>query len=141
MTTPPIAQTVVWRHPCDCASASRSLLPGEEPEHRFDVDGQPFPWHLEEHRPAWFRYDGSLYLVTVRIFPLARDTMEMQRTEFDEYGLPTFVHVNGDRTPFPWLLAAKPVSFTAGGRGNLPLLRLTFLAEHVDADVEIPELP
>ncbi len=73
------ARTVVYRHPCDCESASRPLGPGETAEHRFEVDGEPFPWHI-----------------------------------------------------------TGPVFISAGDR-DVPLIALTFLAEHVDTDTEVVE--
>lgn len=52
---PHIAGTVVYRHPCDCEHASRPLAEGELPEHRFDVDGEPFPWAMQEGNPSFTR--------------------------------------------------------------------------------------
>lgn len=136
---PTIAHTVVYRHPCDCDAASRPLNPEEKPEHRFDVDGQPFPWHMPSEHPVSFRKSGPIYLVTVSMYSLARANMEMLSTLFDADGRPSFLHINGDRWAFPWLLSDDPITLTAGHKNFPPVLRLTFLAEHVDADIDIPE--
>lgn len=133
MSRVPFARTVVYRHPCDCPTASRPLKPGEEPEHRFDVDGQPFPWYIAE-AGATFRRSHGLYLVTVRIIPIRSRDSEPLHTTFDPDGHPT---LGGD--PFPWAINGDAgITFTAS-RTDPPVLTLTFIAEHVDADIDIPE--
>jgi hypothetical protein len=129
------AELVVWRHPCDCASASRPLKLHEEPEHRFDVDGRPFPWHLAEDRPAEFRKQGPLYRVSVRILPVTVDNRQRVGVHFNPpEGYPIIGGVE-----FPWAITDDGLTYTAGPR-RVPILELTFLANHVDSDLEIPEL-
>lgn len=132
MTRVPFARTVVWRHPCDCPTASRPLEPSEEPEHRFDVDGAPFPWYITE-AGATFRKAHGLYLVTVHIIPIRVTDSEPLHTTFEPHGLPC---IGGK--PFPWAIADDSITLTASRRDG-PVLTLTFIAEHVDADVDIPE--
>lgn len=134
-THPPVAKTVVWRHPCHCKSASRPLEPGEEPEHRFDVDGQPFPWYITEGGASFVKH-GEHYLVKVEILPIECDgnnepldiTLSYWRRQ---------VRI-GERL-FPWAILSGSLVATMG-EGDFPMLKLTFIAEHVDADVEIPGL-
>lgn len=132
MTAPVVlAKTVVFRHPCACDSASRPLQDGEHPEHRFDVDGSPFPWAIAEPGPRFVRH-GDLVLITVDIFPMDPETYEW---------LP-FSHLYGDRVtiggrPFPWSLVGE-FSYRHE-RTDIPKLTLTFAAEDVDADCDIPE--
>lgn len=142
MSRPRFAELVVWRHPCDCDHASRPLDPGEVAEHRFDVDGEPFPWHITEEG-ATFRKIGSLrpvYLVTVQVFPLAVANNELLRVIIDRDEPLAFEYVDGTRRPFPWALADQPITTTLYPRG-FPVTELTFIAEHVDADCDIPEEP
>lgn len=135
----PFARTVVWRHPCDCASASRPLEPGEEAEHRFDVDGEPFPWHITE-AGATFRRRGELYLVSLTLVPLLRENNEACDVTFGIGRYPVLTpRVQAERArPFPWALI-DPLTLTQDGGPDIPLLDLTFIAQHVDADVDIPE--
>ena len=135
MTIYPFAHSVVWRHGCDCPTASRPLEPGEESEHRFDVDGEPFPWHLHEERPATFRklLPHNVFEVSLRIMPVTRATSMPLEVSFDFIGCPSIGGVK-----FPWALARRPVIFTAS-RELGPILELTFIAEHVDSDGPIIE--
>lgn len=77
------ARTVVYRHPCDCDSASRPLGPGEKPEHRFEVDGKPFPFHITEDGATFAKIAGGAHLVTVTLLPLMRSTSEPLRLVVD----------------------------------------------------------
>lgn len=132
---PPIAGLVVWRHPCDCATASRPLEPGEEPEHRFDVDGAEFPWHITEGG-ARFAKRGGVYLVEVDIVPLERGgNNEMLDVTLGYWRRQPRI---GERA-FPWAILSGSVRVEMLD-DSFPLLHLTFLAEQVDADVEVPEL-
>lgn len=128
----------MWRHPCECPTASRPLNPGEEPEHRFDVDGSPFPWLIAEAGATFTKRD-ELHLVTVRLFPMASASHEHLKVILDDsHGDPlAFEYVDGQRRPFPWAILddALAVEFEHG----YPVVVLTFLAERVDADIEIPE--
>lgn len=134
---PPIAQTVVWRHPCNCPTASRPLAAGEEPEHRFDVDGEPFPYYVTTDGAA-FRKSGSLYLVSTTLFPIAPGNRERLSIVLDFDGLPSFEYVDGTRKPFPWALSHEPVTVRAEP-SSCPLVSLTFLAYNVDTDGDIAE--
>lgn len=69
-----LAEMVVHRHECDCASASRPLGEGEEPQHRLDIDGQPFPWHITEEGPIITKLGNGYYTIRVEIFARAVDT-------------------------------------------------------------------
>ncbi len=132
-----IARTVVYRHPCACETASRPLEPGEKAEHRFEVDGKPFPFHIAEPGAKFTKTATGLYLVECTIFPLSRATNEPLRTVVDLYGQIAFDHVDGRREPFPWALVDKPVTLIGGDRRNVTTVALTFIAEYVDTDAEI----
>ena len=131
------ARTVVYRHPCDCETASRPLEPGEKPEHRFDVDGQPFPWHLAEDGATFAMSATGLYLVTVPLLPIVRANNEPLRTIVDLDGMIAFEHVDGQRQVFPWI-TTDTLEIACQWRG-MPVITLTFLAEHVDTDTAIAE--
>lgn len=126
---PPIAGRVVYRHLCRCEHASRPLDPGEEVEHRFDVDGEPFPWYITEDG-ARFTRRGELYLVEVDILPVKpvghRD---------DEFAITVRTRraplLNGE--PFPWATLAGSIRVDAPD-DSFPVLHLTFLANNVDTD-------
>jgi hypothetical protein len=66
-----LARTVLYRHACECATASRPLAEGEEPEHRLEFNGQPFPWHITEDGATITKLGDGLY--TVRVEILVRD--------------------------------------------------------------------
>lgn len=136
-----IANTVVYRHPCDCEHASRPLADGEHAEHRFDVDGEPFPWHISEEGATFAEAAaGGYVLVAVRLLPLARSNNEWLRVVLGvapETPL-TFEHVDGTRRPFPWAILAGTLSIDY--TEDLPVVSLTFIAEHVDVDAEVTPL-
>jgi hypothetical protein len=74
MNGPRLARTVLYRHPCDCASSSRPLEPGEEPEHRLEIDGVAFPWHITEDGATITKLGDGLYTVRVEILVHDVDT-------------------------------------------------------------------
>lgn len=130
MTEPTIAKTVVFRHPCDCPTASRPLGAGEHAEHRFDVDGEPFPWRIAEPGPRFVRH-GDAVMVTVDIFPMDPDSYEWL----------SFSHTYGEvgeigGRPFPWVIVGEVIY--RHHFDDIPKLTLTFVADEVDADVDIP---
>lgn len=129
--TATVARTVVYRHTCDCANTNRQLMPGEEPEHRFDVDGEPFPWYITEDGATFHRTENGLYLVAVRIIPVDPTTGEYVEFRHHVHNAPQL----GDRE-LPWLITGPITWQSDRGYG---VLELTFLAEHVDTDGEISE--
>lgn len=101
------------------------------------VDGQPFPWHIAEAGATFRKTAGGAYLVSVSMFPIASTNNEPLRVVIDMDGLLAFEHVNGDRTVFPWLITKVDI---VGRPHELLTIALTFIADHVDADiVDIPE--
>lgn len=130
--TATIARTVVYRHTCDCPNTNRQLMPGEEPEHRFDVDGEPFPWHITEDGATFHRTKNGLYLVAVRIVPFLRANNAPVPFSHD-WPVPAAPRL-GDR-PFPWAITG-PLIYTLDERGE-PTIELTFVAADVDTDGEI----
>lgn len=129
---PRIADTIYYRHPCDCPTASRPLQPGEHPEHRFDVDGQPFPW-LNTSVGATFTHDNGIYLAHITLIPIRKDTGRPVIITIDP-DLPSLLL---DGQPFPWLIADDGI--TVEWMHNFyPLLTFDFFAHHVDTDTEIP---
>lgn len=72
--------------------------------------------------------------MTAQIVPVRSTNGEPLYTTFDPHGRPS---IGGD--PFPWAIDGDAgITFTAS-RKHMPILKLTFIAEHVDADVDIPE--
>lgn len=147
---PTIAKTVVWRHPCDCDTASRPLADGEKPEHRFDVDGQPFPWILpEDHGVAFTRLTDKLWRIDLTFWAIAVDGRdEEQRApkprfpsqddvaftqQFAGYLQPVIAGIE-----FPWHISSDGVTFQSGGK-MLPSVKLAFFAEDVDTDGPIDD--
>lgn len=136
---PTTAKTVVYRHPCDCANASRPLGEGEKPEHRFDVDGAPFPWHMTEAGPHFLQLAPQLYAVYVRIIPLLRDADDKgEAAGFSHQGYGMAPWICG--RPFPWMISEHGIAYTCS-RTELPVLALAFFAEAVDADCDVPGVP
>jgi hypothetical protein len=126
-----LAKSVVYRHPCHCASASRAPEAGEDEEHRFDVDGQPFPWHITERGPAFSQLPNGLYVVRLEMFCIPKDAS----------GLGSFAQVHGHAPvigglEFPWWITEAGLMYRAS-RKELATVQLGFFAESVDADCEI----
>lgn len=152
------AGLVVYRHPCDCSTASRPLAEGEEPEHRFDVDGQPFPWLTSgdhDEQTKFTRLRDDLYRVDVTILAIRSNGESAIKPELNDEGRvlirqQSFVDQSlfeGSTTPgqpiiagleFPWLLSGDGVSYQRSHK-MLPRIKLAFFARHVDADCEIPD--
>lgn len=150
MTIPKPAETVVYRHPCDCPSASRPLAEGEEPEHRFDVEGNIFPWLLpEKPRPVFTRLLDDLWRVDVTLFgilgvsqgegkpPKPRFTDD---PPFADQSLPGMPTVPGQPViagaVFPWRLTGNGVIYWRSHK-TLPMIMLGFFARDVDTDTEV----
>lgn len=114
---PLFAETVVWRG---------------DPEYRFDVDGHPFPWHLDADRPAVFReLAPNAYAIDLRILPVDRVTSQPLDVRFiPPEGRPLI----GGRE-FPWAILDTTVVYTATSGGGI--LELTMLANAVDTDTEV----
>lgn len=117
MTTPPLAQSIVYR----------------ESEYRFEVDGAKFPWLISDAGPKFIRH-GDAVLVTVETFPLDPDSYEYLPFSHT-YGEPGTI---GGRA-FPWAVTGE-VIYRHSPR-DAPTLTLTFVAENIDADIDIPESP
>lgn len=139
MTTPerpPIAGRIVYRHRCHCDNANVKPLAGEGDEHRFDVDGAPFPWYITEEGARFSKAGVGLYLVEVDILGLEADgnhnpldiTLSYWRKQ------PRI----GER-PFPWAITGDEIMVTQEA-GGIPILHLEFLAFDVDTDGEITDL-
>lgn len=101
-------------------------------EFRFDVDGQPFPWLISKEGATFSKW-GDLYRVLVSIFVIDPETK--QSVEFRH--LPDHQPLIGDR-PFPWAITG-PAAYTVDAGDPLGVVTFAFLAENVDADVDIPE--
>ncbi len=138
MTSPAAARTVVYRHRCHCDNANTTPARGDTGEHRFDVDGAPFPFLIAEHGAAFARHPSGIYLVSCQVYPLRVDTHEPQRIIVDLDGLLAFERVDGTRDPFPWLIAEGSLGLATDG--GIVSVALTFLADHVDTDGQIEEL-
>jgi len=126
-----IADTIVYRHACECVNANQA--PGDAGvEHRFDVDGQPFPWLLTEDGATFTRLADDLYLCHIHIVLVRQADMAWL----------TFSHENQDPapmlgdTPFPWWISEDGFTYRASKK-TIPTLELSFLAVSVDTDGEI----
>ncbi|ORA24905.1 hypothetical protein [Mycobacterium aquaticum] len=129
----PIARTVVYRHRCHCDNANVVPVEGEIDEHRFDVDGEPFPWLITEQGAKFTRTPSGLYLVEVTILVL---DLEAYPAEF--HHAPGSQPLIGGRE-FPWVITGPAVYSYAAYEQYSGHLALTFVAEHVDTDGEIGE--
>lgn len=121
------ARTIVYRHACDCDTASRAPRPGADPEHRFDVDGKPFPWLMTEPGPAFRRLDPhtSVYLCAVVIHALDAHTYEPMPITFHT-GWP---EIGGQ--PFPWQIFDCRLHLDSDFHARLAV---EFVADNVDTD-------
>jgi hypothetical protein len=148
MTFPCAAATIVYRHPCHCASASRPLEPGKEPEHRFDVDGKPFPWCLpEKPNPTFTRLTDQLWRVDLTLLCILRD--DDGHPIFGDHDLEPFIDRSIPNAPtvpaqpiiagktFPWLIGDDGVTCYKRSHKILPELTLSFFANDVDTDTEV----
>ncbi|MCG5431222.1 hypothetical protein LV457_02820 [Mycobacterium sp. MYCO198283] len=135
--TPPFARTVVYRHPCDCPTASRPLREGEHAEHRFDVDGEPFPWHITEDGATFAKHPTGVYLITVTVLAIERSNRQPVQFAQSWWNDRSRWFTLGGR-PFPWAVAG-PITYRVDPH-SIGQLELTFIAEDVDADVAIPDL-
>ncbi|QEA10851.1 hypothetical protein [Mycobacterium phage Weirdo19] len=135
MSPPTIARTVVYRHRCHCDNANTTPGPGQADEHRFDVDGQPFPWHITEDGATFLRTEAGLYLVSVQILPYPVGGDDLVEFRHRDGGPPML----GDR-PFPWAMTGTMNYSIPDIATDHPVLDLTFVAEHVDTDGEVGAL-
>lgn len=132
---PHIAGTVVYRHPCDCEHASRPLAEGELPEHRFDVEGEPFPWAMQEGNPSFTRLTDNLWSIAVTMFPMLSRTHQLVTVEVDEQydGLARLV-VGGE--VFPWAISDDGFAIRCARNGPTTV-RVAFLVRKVDTDAVV----
>jgi hypothetical protein len=137
MPEPPPARSIVYRHACDCATANQP--PGDHPEHRFDVDGKPFPWLIDE-AGATFRHHaaGDMYECRVSIIPILASDHGCPMT-FEHHYAPAnnYPVIAGLR--FPWTVTAAGIMYRCSVHAG-PRVELAFYAEHVDTDGPIEEI-
>lgn len=124
---PEPARTIVYRHACDCPTASTPLQIEGEPEHRLDVDGEPFPWLITDTGATFRRLNPltSVHVCTVTIMDIHPVTKEFIPIRMDS-GWP---EIGGK--PFPWQIFDFIVSVN---ERHQFAIEITFLAEHVDTD-------
>lgn len=134
-----IAGSVVYRHPCDCEHASRPLAEGEQPEHRFDVDGEPFPWAMQEGNPSFTRLTDDLWSIAVTMFPMLSRTHQLVTVEVDEEynGLARLV-VGGE--VFPWEISPNDGFTIRCARNGPTTVRVAFLVRKVDTDAVVVDV-
>lgn len=125
-----VAGLVVYRHPCDCGSASRSLGEGETAEHRFDVDGEPFPFFISEDGPSFTRLWDDLFRVDVTVYPVLAPGGDWVVVRVDEGLVPSLL-IGGVR--FPWAIADDGLTITVSRR-EMARVRLGFFCERLDTD-------
>lgn len=130
--SPPVAGAIVYRHACHCSNANRPPAPEEEVEHRFDVDGEPFPWYITE-AGARFTKQGEAYLVEVDIIPIeAGGNHDLLDITISYWRRQPRI---GDRA-FPWAILDGSIRVDVLD-GSFPVLHLVFLANEVDTDGDV----
>lgn len=129
------AHTIVYRHPCHCASASRALADGEAPQHRFEVDGIPFPYAIHEDGPTFTRLADDLWQVDLTLYPVLLANHELLVITVDAGWTPR-LRFNG--VEFPWTMTAQGFTIHATHR-QLTSVRLGFLARDVDTDGHVTD--
>lgn len=148
-----LAGRIVYRHACDCKWANAPLDDGEDAEHRFDVDGQPFPWHISEDGARFTRLLDDFYRVDVDILPILRAkpdnklptggrlyrdarTKEEARSEEVRDSRDGGLFIAG--VEFPWVIAEDGIAYTRS-RTTVATITLSFFAESVDTDGEVTD--
>lgn len=106
-----------------------------KPAYRFEVDGQPFPFHITEDGATFAKDATGLYRVTCVLLPCISGYPAALRTIVDADGCLSFEDASGNRGEFPWHITG-PV-FISAGDNTTPLIALTFIAEDVDTDTEV----
>jgi hypothetical protein len=104
---------------------------GEEAEHRFDVDGEPFPWYITEEGPRFTRVEDGSFVVHVPILPNV-GVGEVVAVHVDDKGLAPYLTLGGEL--FPWSITEKGVDIHVAS--SLTVVRLGFFARSVDVDCE-----
>lgn len=125
-----VAETVVYCHACDCGSASRPVVEGEEPEHRFDVDGEPFPYMISPEGPTFTRLSEDWYRVDLTIYPSVVDG-DGEAVRIDKAGMGHQLFIGG--VEFPWAIHEDGVVVRVP-RKSWATIELGFLARSVDTD-------
>lgn len=127
------ADQVLYRHPCDCPTASRPLGEGEDRVHRFEVDGEPFPWHISEDGITVTRLQDALYRVDVSLIPLLKENLQPVAVRLTQGHPPRLVL---GEAIFPWVVSEGGVRITSS-RTALTLVTLGFFARDVDTDTRV----
>lgn len=135
---PTKADTVVYRHPCACKSASRPLADGEEPVHRFDVDGHPFPWHISEEGPSFTRLRDDLWRVDVEIYGVLKNAKPDQADVIFTDRMSTAWPLTIAGREFPWTVTGDGITYTHSHK-TLPMVKLGFLTNSVDTDTDVTD--
>jgi hypothetical protein len=138
---PKPAETVVYRHACTCKSASQ-LPRGDEPEHRFDVDGERFPWYMAPEGPRFTRLMDDLYRVDLTIYGLLNDDLVepgpvviAEETFADHQHKPLRIA----EREFPWEICAEGFTYHRSYK-TMPEVRLGFFVKSVDTDGVVTDL-
>jgi hypothetical protein len=104
-------------------------------EYRLEVDGRPFPWHIDERGPRFTRLLDDLYRVDLTVLCVRRDRSDDSGSyeTFDDsfYGRPIIAGL-----PFPWEITSEGVSYNRS-RTTIATVRLAFFAKDVDTDGEV----
>lgn len=133
---PHIPTEVVVRHTCHCDTATDRPASDEPEVHRFEVDGQPFPWYISEKGPLATRLADDFWRIDVEILALATPTEGM--LPIGSSGRMGEIPVIGG-TAFPWLMTEEGWSMTAGHK-QIPTVALGFLAHNVDTNMPVTDL-
>lgn len=135
MMQPQPARSIVYRHACDCDTANQPVTV-DQPEHRFDVDGQPFPFLITTDGAAFRRLDPltPTYVCAVTVQAFDPDTLEPVPITFHT-GWP---EIGGK--PFPWQILDCYLHIDSNFHAQL---HVEFTADAVDTDgpIEWEEAP
>lgn len=99
--------------------------------YQFDVDGQPFPWHITDHGATFTNHNG-IYLAHITLIPIRRDTGQHVTLQL---ALDQQLLLDGD--PFPWAIADTGITIEQKHVHDFPLLTLDLLAHHLDTDTDL----
>lgn len=140
MTTSDQHSTTTPQTPTTDSAPSSSTGPEPRPadtiyyrstQFQFDVDGQPFPWHITDHGATFTNHSG-IYLAHITLIPMRRDTGQYVTLQL-ALDQPLLL----DGQPFPWAIADTGITIEQKHVHDFPLLTLDLLAHHLDTDTDV----
>lgn len=134
---PHIPDEVLIRHTCHCDTATNRPHDDEPEIHRFEVDGEPFPWYISEKGPQVTRLADDFWRIDIEILGLARIVTEAMLPIGSSGRMGEIPVIGG--IAFPWLMTEEGWSMTAGHK-QIPTVTLGFLARNVDTNTPVTDL-